>query len=730
VSKLPLSEIQARAVAHLRAGDAVEAERLCRTILDSDRSNVQALRLLSAIAARRGQLLEAVALLDRVAAVDESVAEVHAARASMLNALARFDEAITACDCALALGSNAPELFVIRGVALHSLGRPSDALDDYDRALALRPRFAGVLANRGAALSDLSRYEESLAAYDAALAIEPTLPEAVTNRAAVLAKLSRFDEALATAEHAIALMPGFHEAWHNRGVAFAGLKRYDEAIASYTQALALKPDFAVSLQDRASALAFLKNFEAAERDYTQAAAIQPGLPFVQGNVLHARLHCAVWRGYAEAAARVRADVREGRQACEPLSLLAISESAEELRIAARTWMRRYYPPGPTPVWRGERYRHDRIRVAYLSADFHEHATAYLMAGLFERHDRERFEVTAVSWGPDVASPMRARLMAAFEYFVDVRHLRDDEVARMLREREIDIAVDLKGYTYDGRLGILARRPAPVQVSYLGYPGTLGAPYVDYLVADAMLVPPTDRVHYDEKVVYLPDSYQPNDRQRPIASIPTRSEAGLPEEGFIFCSFNNTYKITPQVFDIWMRLLRTVDGSVLWLLECNAVAPNNLRAEAHARGVAPERLIFAPSAPLAEHLARHRLADLFLDTLPCNAHTTASDALWASLPVLTCLGQTFAGRVAGSLLRAAGLPELATESLDAYEALAVRLATQPEELQSLRTRLAWNRSEKALFDADRTRKHLETAFATMRDRQQAGLLPDHFAVPPQ
>jgi protein O-GlcNAc transferase len=409
--------------------------------------------------------------------------------------------------------------------------------------------------------------------------------------------------------------------------------------------------------------------------------------------------------------------------------VAIAHRAEDQLFGARTWNQRYYPAAAQPLWRGERYRHERIRVAYLSADLHEHATAYLMAELFERHDRERFEVTAVSWGPQVASPMRTRLQQAFEHFVDVRGRGDVEVAHWLREQEIDIAVDLKGYTFDARLGILAQRPVPVQVNYLGYPGTLAAPYIDYLIADAVVIPPEARMHYAEQVVWLPDSYQVNDRQRVIAArTPSRGELGLPERGIVFCSFNNNYKLTPEVFALWMRLLQQVEGSVLWLLEGNAAVAANLRREAQVRGIAPERLVFAPRAPLPEHLARQRTADLFLDTLPCNAHTTASDALWAGLPLVTCLGATFAGRVAASLLTAVGLPELITPSLAEYEALALRLATDPEALAAVKAKLARNRDTYPLFDSDRTRRHLEAAYVTMWERYQRGEAPAAFAVP--
>jgi predicted O-linked N-acetylglucosamine transferase (SPINDLY family) len=370
-------------------------------------------------------------------------------------------------------------------------------------------------------------------------------------------------------------------------------------------------------------------------------------------------------------------------------------------------------PAHPPLWQGEVYAHDRLRVAYLSADFNEHPTAYLTAGLFEQHDTSRFEITALSFGQNDNSPARRRLEAAFEHFIDVGGNSDQEIAALMRRTEIDIAVDLMGFTKDHRLGVLARRAAPIQVNYLGYPGTTGAPYMDYILADATVIPEDHDAFYAERVVRIPGTYQINDNRRAIGQrTPTREECGLPQNAFVFCCFNNPQKITPEIFDIWMRLLQATEGSVLWLITGIAKAAANLRLEAEKRGVAPERLIFAPKASVADHLARHRLADLCLDTLPYNAHTTASDALWAGLPVLTCLGETFAGRVAASLLKAIGLDALITRTLAEYEALALRLARDPAYLAALKDTLNRNRDTSLLFDTQGATRHIEAAYQTM------------------
>jgi predicted O-linked N-acetylglucosamine transferase (SPINDLY family) len=373
------------------------------------------------------------------------------------------------------------------------------------------------------------------------------------------------------------------------------------------------------------------------------------------------------------------------------------------------------------------YRHEKLRLAYLSADFQAHATAFLIAELIERHDRSRFEVHAISFGRDDASAMRARLRSAFDRFHDVGAMSHEAIARLIRELEVDVAVDLKGYTQHARPDVLRYRPAPIQVSYLGFPGTMGGDFIDYVIADPIVLPFSEQPFYTEQIVHLPDCYQPNDTKRPTAKATlTRSEAGLAEGAFVFCSFNNNYKINPAVFDVWMRLLAQVPESVLWLLRANETAETNLRAHAQERGIAPTRLIFADRTSLDQHLARHRLADLFLDTLPCNAHTTASDALWAGLPVLTCRGRSFAGRVAASLLQSVGLPELGCTNLADYEALALKLATDPLMLGQLRQRLAQNRAHARLFDIDRYRAHIEAAYRRMWEIRQDGP-PQSFAV---
>jgi predicted O-linked N-acetylglucosamine transferase (SPINDLY family) len=616
-----------------------------------------------------------------------------------------------------------------RGAVLRDVGRHEEALQAFATALSIKTDYAEALNNQGGAFQDMGRHAEAFAAYSRATEIQPAFAEAYNNRGSLLEELHRHEEALADYSRAIALAPGFARAHANRGNALSELHRHEDALESYRRALELEPESAGMLANRAAIFSHLKRHDQASADYEHLLQIAPSHPYALGNLLMSRLHCCDWSGYEEALNKLQAATLAAQPAALPFTLAVTSARADVQLEGARQYVARECTAQNDALWQGERYEHARIRLAYLSADLHDHATAHLMIDLFEQHDRSRFEVTAISFGPDAPSTMRERLKNAFDHFVEARHFGDEDVARLMHEREIDIAIDLKGHTRDSRPGILAHRPAPVQVNYLGFPGTMGAPFIDYIIADGTLVPDADLAFYSERVVRLSGSYQINSK-RAVAEVqsPDRTSAGLPADGFVFCSFNNNYKITPDVFACWMRLLHEVPRGVLWLLEDNAIAARNLRQAAERSDIDGARLIFAPRAALPEHLARHRLADLFLDTTPCNAHTTASDALWAGLPLLTCRGTTFAGRVAQSLLQAIGLPELVADDLDGYYKKAIQLAGDPSELSRLRRHLQANRSAPP-FDSERTRWQLESAYATMHQRAQGGLSPMPFDVAP-
>jgi protein O-GlcNAc transferase len=697
-----LTECLKRAIGSHQTGHTPSVVRLHDAILgfkpeEFDHQQYEALHYLGVLEAQQGRLRQAYRLIAHALRINPQDAKAHSNLGNVLQGLQRREEALVAYETALAINPSDPRTRNNYGVALEELGRHEQALASYDQALALESAYAEAHNNRGNALLELSRPAEALASYDRALGLDRDSPD-------------------------------FH---NNRGHALLALKRAAEALACHEQALALRPDSADFHNSRGNALQVLKRFEEAAASYQKALAIEPGHENALGTLVYSKRHCCDWSRHDEERRRVVSKVRSGESIVHPFAFLTISDSARDQLTCARQYANRTYPAAHVPVWKGERYRHDRIRIAYLSADFHEHATAYLMAGLFERHDRARFETTAVSFGPDEPSAMRSRLKEAFDRFIDVRQKSDREVANLLRGLEIDIAVDLKGYTTDERTGIFAQRPAPIQVNYLGFPGTTGTDFFEYILADRFVIPEDHRAYYTEKVVYLPDTYQVNDSSREIAEPgPSRAAVGLPENGLVLCSFNNSYKIAPAVFGAWIRLLHQVPGSVLWLLGDNADAIRNLQREASERGISRERLVFAPRVSQKNHLARHRLADISLDTLPCGAHTTASDALWAGVPVVTCAGTTFAGRVGAGLLNAIALPELVTHSLTEYETLALRLATEPDVLAALKAKLARNRGACPLFDTDRFRRHVEAAYLEMWERHQRGEPAAGFAVEAQ
>jgi predicted O-linked N-acetylglucosamine transferase (SPINDLY family) len=619
--------------------------------------------------------------------------------------------------------SDALETLFHQAVQLHNRGQLADAILHYDGIIRQDPDVALVHSNRGAALSSLQEHEEALRSFDRAVQLRPDYAEAHNNKANALVSLKRPAEAVLSYDQAIAIKSHYAEAHYNRGNALKDLNRPEEAIRSYDRAIAIKPDFAEAYCNRGNALKDLQRWGDALASYDAARTLKPDMDFLLGAWLYAKLQVCDFSDLGECMEEVSSALRQNKRVCTPFQMLAIAGSPELQRRAAEIYVEAQ--PSSRAAQSVDRRNFDggKIRLGYFSADFHDHATMHLMAGLFERHDRSKFELIAFSFGPDRSDEMRIRAVRAFDQFIDVRGRSDAEVATLSRTLGVDIAIDLKGFTQDNRAGIFASRAAPIQVNYLGYPGTMGAGYMDYIIADQVLIPAEEKRHYREKILFLPNSYQVNDRERFHAkATPNRSAPGLPPSGFVFCCFNNNFKIMPTVFDCWMRILTQCPQSVLWILADNTMAANNLRKEAWARGITEDRLVFAPRVPLREHLTRLRSADLFLDTLPYNAHTTASEALWAGLPVLTCAGHAFSGRVAASVLNAAGLPELVTTSLKAYETLAIELASQPDRLAAIRQKLAANRLTSPLFDTEQFARRIEAAYSAMHERYRTGLPP--------
>ena len=722
------------AEAHYRRGNVLALLGQWEAALASYESAVAARPGFAEALANRGLALAELQLWEAALTSYDSAIAIkpdHAAalsnRGNALRKLERREAALASYDRAIAVSPNFADAWANRGLVLVELKQWEAALTSYDRAIAIRPDHATALSNRGNVLRQLRRWEAALASYDRAIAIRPDHAEALFNRGNVLAELARWEAALASYDRAIAIRPDDAETLFNRGNALADLRRWEAAVASYDLAVAVKPDHARALANRGNALGELKQWKPALASYARAIEADPAIPFVRGHRFDLRLHLCDWDGLDEELARLTTAIERGEAAAEPFEVLAASGSARVQRLAAESYVRERCGVETTLPPIRKRTRRDRLRVGYFSADFRNHPVSYLTAELFEEHDRSRLEVIGLSFGPEGLDEMRLRLEKAFDRFIDVRGRSDVEIALLAREMELDIAIDLGGYTHNSRAGIFAHRAAPLQVGYIGYLGTMAAPFMDYLVADRTIVPATSRAYYAEKLIYLP-SYQVNDSKRRIADkVFTREELGLPQTGFVFCCLNAAYKIVPAVFTIWMRVLEAVPGSVLVLLSDDPAAQGNLRREAERRGVAAARLLFCSRLPRDEYLARFRAMDLFLDTLPYNAGTTASDALWAGLPVLTCTGEAFASRVCASLLTAMEIEELITSTPDHYEQLAIALATTPERIARLREELAGKRLTTPLFDTRSFTRRLEAAYFTIYDRYISDLPPDDVEI---
>ncbi|HKA44817.1 MAG TPA: tetratricopeptide repeat protein [Burkholderiales bacterium] len=724
-----LAETCRRGLALQQSGRLREAEQIYREILAAEPNHVDALHLLAIVMLQTARPESAVELLHRLISMDSRNGDAYYNLGYALFSTGRVAEAVESYGEALQRNPGDIRILIGRANAQLELGQPEAAVADCNAALAIEPQSAELFNNLGNALHALQRYGEALASFDRALALAPGYAQALNNRGNVLRDLRRYDEALVSYESISGEAPEYAEARNHRGNVLQDCKRYDAALASYDEALAIRPDYVDALVNRGSLLRDLKRYDEALASYDAALALAPDSADALSFRFDLKARCCDWSDW-DAQSRALANRALAGFPVLPFVMLSAVDSPAVHSRAAAAYAGRYHAPARAPRPPSVLTPRKRLSVAYVSADFRAHPTAYLAAELFERHDRGKFEINAISLSGSDASPIRKRLEQGFDRFVDVASRSDEEVAALLRDLEVNIAVDLMGYTQDCRLGIFACRPAPLQVSYLGYPGTVGADYIDYIIADRYVIPTDAQGWYAERVAYLPDCYQVTDSTRVMPeAMPQRSEVGLPAQGFVFCSFNSVHKITPAIFDVWLRLLRRIDGSVLWLYADNPRARGNLIRMAAAKGLAAQRLVFADFAKYDQYLARFRLADLFLDNLPYNAHSTASDALWAGLPVLTCSGQSFPARVAGSLLNAIGLPELITHSMIEYEDLAVELATDGKLLAAIKAKLRQNARTCPLFDTARFCRHLEAAYITMWERHARGEGPQSFAVEP-
>lgn len=612
------------------------------------------------------------------------------------------------------------ELFHEYGRALASNGDYQKSLEIFSKAEAINPGSIEVLFNLGRLSELLENPEEALRHYEKVLSADPNFGPAWNNRAGILNDRKQYKEALASYERALSLDPNNPELLSNKGAVLSNLRQHAEAVEIYTKVLSIIPDYFEALEAIMYALCTLKQYSKALEYAEKALQVKPHHPFLYGFAAHLRALICDWKSFDSDASVIAKEVHEGRKVILPFQALCMFDDPDLQHQCAQIFSDSQNSKDQRKLQAAPQSTNNKIRIGYFSSDFGYHPVSFLIAEVFELHDREQFEVVGFSVGPNTGDPMRKRIEKAFDEFHDVVHLQDGDIAKLSRELKIDIAIDLTGYTQDSRTNIFSHHAAPVQVNYLGYPGTLGASYIDYIVADPMLIPESEHQFYSEKIAYLPNSYQPNDRSRKISDEEiTRSMHGLSGDDFVFCCFNNNFKITPKVFTLWMEILKRVDRGVLWLLEDSVDAANNLKKAAIAQGISEDRLVFVARAPMDQHIARMRLANLFLDTAPYNAHTTASDALWAGLPVLTCAGKSFASRVASSLLNAVGLPELAVCSDEEYIEAAVNLATDHARLSAIRSKLEAHQNEHPLFDTLSYIKDLEKAFIKMHALSLAG-----------
>ena len=716
------------AIAACEQGRLEDGVALARAAIALDSRQVRFHRLLGMALSRLGLNDEALASPDRAIDPGPVSADILECRADVLVELGRLEEAVECYGLALGLKPDSPDNWCNRGAVLVDLGRHDDALESFARAIAFAPDYAPAHYNRGIAFAALGRHHQAVTSFDAALVLNPDFVDALNNRGGSLRLLGRLNEAEASFARALSIAPTHIAALCNRALVLGGLGHHHQAPDAADRALELAPDNAQALYLRGKSLFVLQRLREAIDSCERAA--QQGHGPATGLFGYCCLLACDWPGAARAAAMLDELPDDGSAVLTPFALLPFAvDPARHLKLL-KGFLLSELAGVELPARAHTRRTDDKIRVAYLSADFGDHAVPNLLVGLFERHDRNRFEIAGLSVGPRRQGVLRERVAASCDTFHELGLKTDVEIAAEIAALGPDIIVDLTGYTENARPGVLARRPAPIQVSYLGYLGTMGASYIDYVLADRIVLPFDRQPFYTERIVHLPDCFLLNDNTLAISpATPTWSEAGLPPDGFVFCSFNNSYKFQPPVFDIWMRLLRDIDRSVLWLLASNSEAVGNLRREARVRGVDPERLIFAPRVEYADHLARQKLADIFLDTLPYNAGATGAGALWSGVPVLTAVGETFVGRMAASMLQSIGMPELATANLTDYEAMARALATDPARLAAAKAKLGRNRLTHALFDTDRSRRHIEVAYETMWRIHRNGESPRSFAVTP-
>ncbi len=740
------AERLARAVAAHHPRDA-DAHRLLQEILSASNRVPEAIdaarrvielaprdaathRRLADLLSRGGDARAAIAMLERSLEMEPGNTRALNNLGNLLTGLDRIDEAMEVLSRAIALQPEYPAALVNLGIACARAGNLDRAISLYQRALALQPRFPEALLNLAHAHSQQNRPEAALTAFDAVLRLAPALGKAHVGRANALDALGRAAEAIDAFHEAIRLNPADQHAYLNGGRMMLKLGNGASALTAFEAALALDGTNVLAKEGRAKALVSIGRHEEAVPALAELRELAPQIPYLPGYILHSQLHCCDWRNFEALSTDIHARVLKRQRVNVPLSFLSHGDDPEAQRTCAEVYVAAEFSGSPALSCAPEQAS-SRVRLGYISSDLRDHPVAQLCAGMFESHDRTRFETFALSTGLDDGGAMRQRLRGAFEHFEDLATLPDQALAERIAALNLDVLVDLGGHTFASRTGVLAHRPAPLQIAFLGFPGTLGTNFIDYLIADRHVIPESERRYYAEELIYLPDCYLPSDFAMALPDAPGKAAAGLPKNAFVFCGFNAPYKITPEIWGSWMRILRGVPHAVLWLRDGPPPMRANLAREAEAHGVDPSRLVYAPRlASQPQHQARLALADVFLDTTPYNAHTTAAEALRAAVPIITRPGRSFASRVATSLLHGVGLGHLSAPDPSRYERLAVDLAHSPAELAALKAHLRRVRDTTPLFDTRRFCRHLEAAFTRVLERRRRGLPPATLHIEPQ
>ena len=675
-----------------------------------------------------GDLNKASQSFKKVTELNPNFAEGFNNLGAVLKDQEKLDEAVEAFNKALSLKPDYADAHYNMGGALQEHGKLDEAVEAFNKALTIKPEYAEAYNNMGVTLKEQGKLEKAIASYNKALSLKPDYAKAYNNMGNALQDQGKQNEAIEAYNNALAIKPDYAEAYNNMGIAFKKQGKQDKALEAFNKAIAIKPDYARAYNNMGATLNDHGKLEEAIEALNKAIAIKPDYEASRASKLYLQALICDWDNIAEDVNLIPR-LGTSEEDISPFALLSLEDAPDTHFTRSKIFAKAKFPQKPLPLLGIPSQMPKRLRIGYFSADFHEHATMYLMAQIFTVHDKAQYEIFAYSYGSNSHSAMQNRLINEVDTFHDISQLNNTDIIELVLREKLDVAVDLKGYTKDSKTNLFSYRLAPIQINYLGYPGTLGADFIDYIVADSIVIPEDKQQHYSEQVMYLPHTYQPNDNTRAISQkVQTREDMGLPSDGFVFCCFNNNYKISPKEFGIWMRLMTKVGGSVLWLLKSNKWAEQNLKKEAEARGISADRVIFAERVENSEHLARHRLADLFLDTFNVNAHTTASDALWAGLPVVTKLGRGFAARVAGSLLSAVGLPELITHDEEAYEVLILKLATNPKKLDKIKKKLEVNRLSQPLFNTEQYTKHLENGYRQAYQKYFDGESPNTIIVP--